>query len=280
MPRFRFSEWLAIGYFLYVAAIAPFFVRAPWRPLVLAAAIAGLFWLAALCRPVVRDFAPLAAALVAYREMEWFTPAVQDHHLERVWVLWDRVLLDQYGLRAAIESAGRVLPEFLELCYVLVYAVAPIAVWVLYANGKGLRARQFWVAYLAATLGAYALFPYFPSEPPRIVFPGLDMPHVEAMVRNVNMMILGGYGIHSSVFPSAHVSSAFSAAWALLVILPEKRWIGCSFAGYAVCVAIATVYGRYHYGADALAGFAVSLVAFPALWVAGAANGGLKSAAG
>ena len=32
-------------------------------------------------------------------------------------------------------------------------------------------------------------------------------------------------------------------------------------AAYAVSVAVATVYGRYHYAADAVAGFAVSLLA-------------------
>ena len=33
---------------------------------------------------------------------------------------------------------------------------------------------------------------------------------------------------------------------------------------YAISVSIATVYGRYHYGVDALAGFGVSLLAIPA----------------
>lgn len=87
---------------------------------------------------------------------------------------------------------------------------------------------------------------------------------MNAVVRAINLAIVGGYGIHSSVFPSAHVSSAFSAAWALLAILPG-RWIGLSFTGYAVCVAVATVYGRYHYGVDALAGLGVSLAALAAL---------------
>jgi membrane-associated phospholipid phosphatase len=35
-------------------------------------------------------------------------------------------------------------------------------------------------------------------------------------------------------------------------------------AAYAALVSIATVYGRYHYGADVAAGFAVSLLAIPA----------------
>jgi membrane-associated phospholipid phosphatase len=265
VSRFRSSEYLILAYFGYVAAISPFFMRAAWRTYIVAGIVLGIVWLARQMRPVVRDFAPLAALFIAYREMDWFTPPTRDFHLERAWVIWDRLLLDQYGLRAAIESAGSLLPEFLELCYLLVYGVAPIALWALYANAKSTRVKHFWFAYLAGTLGAYALFPYFPSEPPRTAFPGLDMPTVVPFMRRVNMLITGGYGIHSSVFPSAHVSSAFSAGWALLGILREKRWIGWGFIIYGVCVAFATLYGRYHYGVDALAGFALSFVAIPAL---------------
>jgi hypothetical protein len=36
----RSSEWLAIGYFFYVAALAPFYVRAPWRAVALGALVA------------------------------------------------------------------------------------------------------------------------------------------------------------------------------------------------------------------------------------------------
>jgi membrane-associated phospholipid phosphatase len=261
----RSSEWLAIAYFFYVTAIAPFYIRAPWRALALAALVAFGFWLVSRWRSPVRDFAPLAAAILGYREMDWFTPAVHDHRLEKVWIAWDRLALDRWGLRPAIESAGVLVPDFLELCYTLVYAVGPAAVITLFANAKRKDVNRFCMAYLAGTLGAYALFPYFPSEPPRIVFPGADLPHVNAAVRAVNLAIVGGYGIHSSVFPSAHVSSAFSAAWALLAILPGHRWIGLCFTGYAVCVAVATVYGRYHYGVDALAGLGVSLAALAVL---------------
>ena len=275
MPRLRSSEWLAIAYFVYVAAVAPFYIRTPWRAAVMAAGIAALFALSTRFRPVVRDFLPLAATFAAYREMNWFTPAVRDYHLERAWVVWDRLVLDHYGLRAAIESTGRVAPEFLELCYVLVYGIAPLALWALYENGRGKQTNHFWVGYLAGTLGAYACFPYFPSEPPRTAFPGTDMPHVETAMRAVNMTITGGYGIHSSVFPSAHVSSAFSAAWALLAILPHKRWIGWSFAAYGVIVAVATVYGRYHFAVDAVAGLAVSLLAMFAMYLLDRSSGKL-----
>jgi membrane-associated phospholipid phosphatase len=63
------------------------------------------------------------------------------------------------------------------------------------------------------------------------------------------------------VFPSAHVSSAFSAAWGLFVALPGQREFGWGMLFYACSVSVATIYGRYHYAADVVAGFGLSLVA-------------------
>jgi membrane-associated phospholipid phosphatase len=262
--RFRASERLAICYFVYVALIAPFYIARPWRTSMVALAVTAGFWLMGQWKPIVRDLAPLGAVLTAYREMDWFTPAVHDHHLERSWIVWDRALLDGYHLRAIIESGGAILPGFLELCYLLVYGVGAGVVVAAILTRRRHGTDQLWMAYLAGTLGAYALFPYFPSEPPRVLFPLSDLPHVITVLRRVNLYIVGGYGIHSSVFPSAHVSSAFSAAWGLLKTIPEKRWIGWCMAAYAVLVSVATIYGRYHYAVDVLAGLAVSLVAIPA----------------
>jgi hypothetical protein len=85
----RSSEGLAIAYFFYVAVVAPFYIRAPWRAVALAALVACGFLLARRWRSPVRDFLPLAPAILGYREMDWFTPAIQDHRLEKVWIVWD-----------------------------------------------------------------------------------------------------------------------------------------------------------------------------------------------
>jgi membrane-associated phospholipid phosphatase len=151
-------------------------------------------------------------------------------------------------------------PMVLELCYALVYAVAPFLVAVFYFQHRRARVNGALFLYLLGTLLAYALFPYFPSDPPRVAFGGSDMPNIIGVFRRLNMWLTGNYGIHSSVFPSAHVSSAFSAAWALFGFLPERKQFGWGMLAYAAIVAVATVYGRYHYAADAVAGMALSLV--------------------
>jgi membrane-associated phospholipid phosphatase len=264
----RPAEWVLIVYFTYVAMASSFFpLKHHATPYLVALAIAALFIMLAYLEGTtnsrifraVRDWTALAATLVAYREMDLFTPAHHDHHLEAAWILWDRQLLHDFGFQQLIESSGLLIPWLLEFCYLVVYAVGPFSMAILYALHKPERSQRFLVLYLLGTLTAYACFPYFPSEPPRTVYPGADMPNIVTWFRRSNLLVVGNYGIHSSVFPSAHVSSAFSAGFGILQALPERKVIGYAILVYAVLVAIATIYGRYHYTVDAVAGIAIAI---------------------
>jgi membrane-associated phospholipid phosphatase len=263
--KLRSAEWLLTIYFAYVALISLAFpLQSSVRPFVVAILVPALFVAMALGKSVAfsmaRDWVAIAMVLVAFREMDWFSGLARNFQLELRWEEWDRAILYQGGLQRAIESLGLLGPLYLEVCYALVYAVAPFVVAILYIEHRRKRVNGTLFLYLLGTLLAYALFPYFPSDPPRVAFAGSDLPNVFTAVRRLNLWLLGDYGIHSSVFPSAHVSSAFTAAWALFAYLPERRRIGWGMLIYAVSVAVATVYGRYHYAADAVAGLAVSLV--------------------
>jgi membrane-associated phospholipid phosphatase len=263
--RLRSSEWLLIAFFGYVAIVAralPPAMLALAIPVLLVALAFGEARVHREFFSITRDWIPLVLTLVAYREMDWFTPLVRDRHLELRWIVWDRWLLHDAGLRQAIEALGSLGPTYFEFCYLLVYAAGPFAVAVMYFAHRRERVNQVVFLYLLGTLLAYSLFPFFPSDPPRTVFAGADLPGIVTVFRRFNLWIVGGYGIHSSVFPSAHVSSAFSAGFALLLYLPERKRYGWGMAIYAASVAIATVYGRYHYAVDAIAGLAVSVIAF------------------
>jgi len=263
--RLRACEWLLAVYFAYVALISPAFPLASWiTPWLIALLVPLLFALLARGEHkafhIARDWLAVSMVLVAYREMDLFSATPRDLLLEHRWVEWDRAILYRGGLQQAIESLGAAVPMYLELSYLFVYAVAPFVVATLYVQRQLKRVDGALFLYLLGTLAAYALFPFFPSDPPRVAFGASDLPNVTTPLRELNLWLVGNYGIHSSVFPSAHVSSAFSAAWALLAHLPERRRFGWGMLVYAVSVAVATVYGRYHYAADAVAGLAVSLV--------------------
>jgi membrane-associated phospholipid phosphatase len=272
LKALRSSEWLLIGYFAYVAVIIwafPLDPQVKWLALTVFVLVASQLVVFAVAEffsskeffSIARDWIPLALTLIAYREMDWFSPLPRNYDMELRWLEWDRRLLYGAGLQRAIEWLGTLLPGYLELCYLLVYAVGVFSVTLLYVQERRELVNRLLLMYLAGTLLAYALFPYFPSDPPRTLFGGSDMPNIVTPLRQFNLWIVSGYGIHSSVFPSAHVSSAFSAAWGLLWLLPDKKRCGFLMLAYAVSVAVATVYGRYHYAVDAAAGFGISVIA-------------------
>src|ERR1017187_6016127 len=208
----RASEWILLAFFFCVGVAAIVFelpvdivVRA-WLVLPAAAAIFAI--LPGPSFHYARDWAPLILLLAAYREMDWFSAGYKARHLEQLWLQWDHRYLFDHGFQNWIEAPGPVLSWLLEFAYFLVYGIGAFSVAAFYFGHRRFRIDQFLVVYLVGTLAAYALFPLFPSDPPRVLFPGADSPHYLTALRALNLWLVGGYGIHSSVFPSAHVSSA------------------------------------------------------------------------
>jgi membrane-associated phospholipid phosphatase len=268
----RPSEWLFVCYFAYVVILSAFFRDRPHlhgQPVgYLLAATAFFLLLSNLQRAPfakvisgVRDWLPIAFLVIAFREMELFVPNRYDLIFETSWIKLDQLVVNDWGLRAAIESAGKTLPFYLEICYLLVYGLPAFSLAWIVGRPDPRRVNYFWAVYLTGTLIAYSLFPFFPSLPPRYAFPLVARPAISTWVRTLNLDILSAATIHSGVFPSAHVSSAFSAVWALYFLFPHRQWLVCAMLTYAISVSIATVYGRYHYIADVLGGFAISLIA-------------------
>lgn len=267
--RLRVTEWILQGYFIYTSVLAvvlPLSVGIRVRTLCVnvltIAALQGLArWPAGRVSLAIRNTLPMAAVLLCYQQMGWFAQPQTGLELERAWVRWDRLLLDEYGVQRAIEAFGPALPGLLEFLYLLTYAMAPIGLAVLVACGRLDQADQYFAFYVGSAVAAYALFPYFPSEPPRTVFAGELVSNYDTIFRQINWWILGGAGIHTSVFPSGHVSTAFGCAVGLMYAMPDRMRYGLVMMLAALGIAVSTVYGRYHYAVDALAGIVASVVA-------------------
>ncbi len=264
--RPRLAELILAGYFAYTAALSFLFPLDPTSRLqVLGASLAALAALHCLGRlplrfvpEILRHTLPLAGVLLAYKQIGWFAQPQPDHALERSWMYWDHLLLADWGLTRAIDSLGPVLPNLLELLYLLTYAVAPAGLIILAVSHRLDRADRLLACFAASAVSAYALYPFFPSEPPRTIFPGELSGSIDTVFRQINWWILGKGGIHTSVFPSGHVASALGVGIGLLMALPERKRYGFALTSIAIGIAVATVYGRYHYAVDAVAGFIVA----------------------
>ncbi|HEV2494975.1 MAG TPA: phosphatase PAP2 family protein [Terriglobia bacterium] len=220
---------------------------------------------------VIRDWFPAIVILLAYRESGLFGFPDPSHRLDRLFVGWDHVLFQNAWVIAALDFGAPWLQRYLEFCYSLCYPLVPLglgALYILLARSRRDPGREFdaeraldhfWTATLLALFTCYALFPLFPSTPPRILFHDLPAPVVSPLFRRVNFWILGQYGIQSSVFPSGHVAAVTAVA---LAVRAHWRRAGTVFAIAAVSIAVATVVGRYHYAADAVAGALIGTAAF------------------
>ena len=265
---FRTSEYVIIAYF--VVAATRLTLAGSWH-LALAAMSVPLFFvgLAATERELprrwvsmTRDWVSLAFLLVAYWSADW---AAQSHGVaayEQRWAGWDRLLLDGLHLRALIESCGVLFPSILELAYLLLYALPPVMLGVIYASGRRRQADRYLFTLFLGAMTAYALLPLFPSASPRLQFPGQDLPAVMTVFRKFNLWVLDHCDIHCSVCPSGHVAIAFSAAFGMMRVLGDRRWLIRLLFVYAALVAMNTVYGRYHYAIDGIASFTIAASAY------------------
>ena len=120
---------------------------------------------------------------------------------------------------------------------------------------------EFWAAVLLATLFCYAVYPFFPLTPPRVLFGDVPGPHVAPLLRQLNFWLLDHYSVQACLFPSGHVAAVTATALAVRKNAPR---LGVLFLFLAASVALATVYGRYHYAADAVAGALVGVAAYQA----------------
>jgi membrane-associated phospholipid phosphatase len=231
----------------------------------------------------LRDWLPALLMLLAYRESGLFIKADPAHRLDHLFISWDQRMLHSRWVEGLLNACAPWLQHYLEMCYLLCYPLVPLGFATLYLarpasaaqrqpRGKGLRADvyhqplhlaamfdKFWTAVLLATLFCYAIYPVFPLTPPRVLFNDVPGPPVPPLLRHMNLWVLDRLSVQACVFPSAHTAAVTATA---LAVRADRPRLGILFCIVALSVAAATVYGRYHYAADAVAGMCVGVMAF------------------
>jgi membrane-associated phospholipid phosphatase len=229
----------------------------------------------------LRDWLPALLMLLAYRESGLFIKTDPAHRLDHLFILWDQRMLHSRWVEGLLYACAPWLQHYLEMCYLLCYPLVPLGFAALYLTRpataaqrepRGLeadvyhqplrraaRVDKFWTVVLLATLFCYAIYPVFPLTPPRVLFNDVPGPPVPPLLRHMNLWVLDRLSVHACVFPSAHTAAVTATALAVRAYRPR---LGALFCIAALSVAVATVYGRYHYAVDAVAGVCVGVVAF------------------
>jgi len=245
-----------VWFFGYVGVLACLLpgVSRPKRLRAVAGTLAGLsiVALSAWTAPgsIIRDWLlPPSALLVAY----WTTGLLFTAPMLRA----ERILggldrgLDVPGVAA---RTPRWLAEVLELAYLGVYPIVPIGLVCFLIFDPDPEPSRFWDVILVTDYICFGVLPWVQTRPPRGLEPE---PPWRATMRRLNLRLVGSASIGVNTFPSGHAAEALAVA----LLVACAPWPICvAMLVIALAISAGAVLGRYHYLADAIAGWAVGLV--------------------
>jgi len=166
---------------------------------------------------------------------------------------------DRLDVRAASRRTPRILVETLEAAYAGVYLLIPIALLVHLEFSPSPDPGRFWSVVLITDFVCFGVLPWVQTRPPRALEPGEPW---RSSLRAFNLRVLGATSIQVNTFPSGHAAEGLVA---FLFVLAAPPGIVVVMFLAAVAVSAGAVLGRYHYLADALAGWIVALGVFAIL---------------
>jgi membrane-associated phospholipid phosphatase len=212
--------------------------------------------------PVLRDWLPAALFLIPYWQAgQFFTTPNRD--LQESLGALDRRIFRVLFPRGANKALSKWSARFLEVGYLAVYPLVPVGLAVLYIADMRWHADHYWTVVLVTTYTCYAVTPFVPALPPRLLAPQARPAVPATAPRRLNNWIIRNASIRAITFPSAHVASAAAAALVLVALISVA---GLIFACVTIAIGIACVLGGYHYTADVLAGALIAVLVFVGLY--------------
>jgi membrane-associated phospholipid phosphatase len=140
----------------------------------------------------------------------------------------------------------------LEVAYLAVYPAVPAALAIRFLTTADPDPERFWSVILIADFICFGFLPWVQTRPPRAL--RVRDPW-RTRLRHVNLQLLDRTSIQGNTFPSGHAAEALAAA---LLVIHAPPAFAVSMAFVAVLISAGTVLGRYHYAADAAAGWMVA----------------------
>jgi membrane-associated phospholipid phosphatase len=206
---------------------------------------------------VMRDWHPLALFPVLYKEVELLAPALGDWRLTAAIPAWESALFGgQPSLYLSERLAFVPLSEYLHFCYLSYAIVIPAVAAYWYVSRREAAFGELLLLLSTVLLGSYLFFILLPVDSPYYLSPRLGPPLAGHFFFDLVHEVSARGGARGGAFPSAHVSGAVVLS---LVAWRHQRRLAYLLVLITVSVMVATVYGRFHYALDTLAGAALAI---------------------
>ena len=262
----RLTAGLTVAYLAATALLIVFRGRAltgwPWVVLAHLVVCGGLVTILLrdrlpLAVLVVRDWHPLVLFPILYKEVERLAAVIGDWRLTaRIPAVEAALFHGQPSIYLSERFPIVMLSEFLHFCYVAYVVVIPAVAIYWYTCGRRRAFHELMLLLTTVMLGSYLFFILFPVDSPYYRVERIGPPLSGHFFFDLVHAVSSRGGARGGAFPSAHVSGAlvlWLTAWRHQPRL--ALWLSPVILGLIV----STVYARFHYALDTLAGIAVAV---------------------
>jgi membrane-associated phospholipid phosphatase len=206
---------------------------------------------------VIRDWHPLMLFPPLYKEVELLASVIGDWRLTAAIPAWESALFaGQPSLYLSERLAFVPLSEYLHFCYLSYVIVIPSVTAYWYLTGRQAAFGELLLMLSTVLLGSYLFFILLPVDSPYYLSQRLGPPLSGHFFFDLVHQMSARGGARGGAFPSAHVSGAVVVS---LVAWRHQRRLAYLLVPITGSLMIATVYGRFHYVLDTLAGAALAI---------------------
>jgi membrane-associated phospholipid phosphatase len=200
---------------------------------------------------------PVLAMPGMYAELATLNRFLTSSYYDQTVIGWDQAIFGgQPSMFLSEVLAWFPFSEVVHLGYMSYYLILPGALYGAYrASGReGVHRTAF--TMMATFYSCYMFFILFPVAGPRYEFERIGGALADGWFFQTVHEILEGGSSRGTAFPSSHVAATLGAMMG--VAREDMRWFWGMLVPGALLI-FGTVYGRFHYAIDAIAGFVVGV---------------------
>ncbi len=208
----------------------------------------------------LRHWYPFALFIFFFEELHYLSHLVFPQWFDQVLVEFDFALVSAHPTVWLEQFASPLLNDFMQLGYLTYYFYTVVLCAVLYWRGELKAFRTTILCTAIAYITGYCIAIFFPTEGPYHTLASLQNVELTGgpVTALVNLIQRVGR-VHGAAFPSLHVAGSMVAVLCAWLYRRRLFWI---FLPCFLWMMAATVFSRYHYVADVLAGLVVGAIGY------------------
>jgi membrane-associated phospholipid phosphatase len=201
---------------------------------------------------------PLAFFGFFFEEIGQLSHAVFPDWFDASLVALDHALFRAHPTVWLEQFSGYWMNEYMQLAYTTYLPLLPLFGAYLWRRGRREGFATYIVSMCVAYYLCYVIFLFFPIEGPHHTLAHLQRVELTGGPFTAVIGLIEKHGrVHGGAFPSTHVAGA------VVVLISAYRFarrLGYALTPLVLSICVSTVYGRYHYAVDVLAGTVMGVI--------------------